>query len=139
MINDTKRLEAIYASIPKMECLGKCQQSCGAIGLFPVEVKNLRNVEISLPTVDDNLTCSKLSPLGTCSIYEQRPLICRLYGQVRKLQCPHGCKPERWIAQDESRELLDEIQELKAGECYVSMKGVHLTQKKQPVKGKGFG
>ena len=139
MINHTKRLETIYASIPKMECIGKCQQSCGAIALFPAEVKNLRNVEISLPTVDGTITCSKLSPLGTCTIYQQRPLICRLYGQVRKLRCQYGCKPERWITQDESRELTDEIQKLKAGECYVSMKGVQLIQKKQPVKAKGFG
>lgn len=31
---------------------------------------------------------------GRCSIYADRPLLCRLFGAVPKMACPFGCKPD---------------------------------------------
>src|SRR2546429_6087610 len=31
---------------------------------------------------------------GRCTVYEVRPMICRLWGMVEGMQCPHGCVPE---------------------------------------------
>lgn len=38
---------------------------------------------------------------GRCSVYVVRPLLCRLWGMVDKMRCPHGCVPSRWPADDE--------------------------------------
>jgi Fe-S-cluster containining protein len=42
---------------------------------------------------EESLTCSALTPEGRCSIYEHRPLICRLYGVAEGLECHAGCVP----------------------------------------------
>lgn len=38
------------------------------------------------------LNCVHLGDKG-CQVYEQRPLICRLFGTTPRLACPNGCKP----------------------------------------------
>ncbi len=39
-----------------------------------------------------------------CTVHENRPLICRLYGVSEGLPCPHGCKPNpRYLTRDEAR------------------------------------
>ena len=30
-----------------------------------------------------------------CEVYDQRPLICRLFGTTKSLPCPHGRGPEQ--------------------------------------------
>jgi hypothetical protein len=62
----------------------------------------------SLPEVVPGtiLICSKKID-GRCSIYEDRPLICRLYGSVDKFACPHGCKPTGgFLPERKARKLL---------------------------------
>jgi Fe-S-cluster containining protein len=42
--------------------------------------------------------CDKLTLTKRCSIYEDRPAICRVYGLLRKvMRCPHGCVPSEWM------------------------------------------
>jgi Fe-S-cluster containining protein len=54
------------------------------------------------PAPDDSLTCGALDRgRGLCRAYHVRPAICRLWGVVRSLACPHGCVPERWLSDDE--------------------------------------
>lgn len=31
---------------------------------------------------------------GRCSVYDDRPMICRLYGTVEVMRCPYGCVPK---------------------------------------------
>lgn len=31
---------------------------------------------------------------GSCTVYPVRPMICALWGAVRGMECPHGCRPE---------------------------------------------
>ena len=38
--------------------------------------------------------CVHLGPKG-CTVYEQRPLICRLFGTTQSLPCPNGRGPEQ--------------------------------------------
>lgn len=58
------------------------------------------------PGVDAGGMCVYLVD-GRCSVYQNRPLICRMYGAVESLPCPHGCKPDRGALPDaESRALL---------------------------------
>lgn len=42
------------------------------------------------------LSCPHLGE-GGCEVYEERPLICRLFGTTPMLLCPHGRHPEKMI------------------------------------------
>lgn len=53
-----------------------------------------------IPPLQNGLTCGLLKK-GRCSIYANRPLICRLFGVAKELPCPFGCKPERWLEKPE--------------------------------------
>lgn len=111
-------LDEIYAQIPRLECKGKCQESCSAIALFPAEV--VRISPHGLPTTNNNLQCSKLTIMG-CSIYRDRPLICRLFGVVKKMRCPFGCIPEQWLTDAEAQNLMKQVDQLKPGLPYSTL------------------
>lgn len=101
----TARLLALYAKVPKIECLGKCWESCG-----PIAIVQLEHERIGKPKqLDDTLDCPVLTPDNACSQYERRPLICRLWGVVKGMPCPFGCVAERILSDEEAHELLDEL------------------------------
>lgn len=45
---------------------------------------------------------------GRCEIYEQRPLICRLFGAVDAplMTCPHGCGPVGKLTDEQAGEMM---------------------------------
>ncbi len=95
----TDALQELYSQVPDANCKGLCHQACGPIEMGELERQQIREggVEI-LPAVDmlvsGNTDCAALSPLGKCTVYEQRPMICRLYGVVETMRCEYGCKPD---------------------------------------------
>lgn len=110
-------LALIYAKVPKIACIGKCQACCGPIGAEDAEVTAFEKVTgkpfpdpfvvLDLP----GMTCPLLDvATGRCSVYQHRPLICRLWGVIDRdgMRCPHGCKPERWLTDAEGHALMDE-------------------------------
>jgi hypothetical protein len=111
-----RTVQDVYAAIPQLDCQGKCQRSCGVIPLFPVEVELLKDKAISAPR------CSTTEPIcsalkeGKCSIYENRPFICRLWGNVPKMPCLWGCKPKRYLAPQEEKKLLAAMLRLSGGQ-----------------------
>jgi Fe-S-cluster containining protein len=96
-------LEAIYASLPNIDCQGLCHDECTALYMSNREAQRaaLAGVELPPPGVakpamlaDDDWRCPALSADHRCTIYDARPLICRLYGLAGdELSCPHGCRP----------------------------------------------
>ena len=44
----------------------------------------------------DELNCVHLGPNG-CTVYDERPLICRLFGTTKTLPCPNGRGPVELI------------------------------------------
>lgn len=104
-------LEALYARVPKIECRRLCQGACGPIPVASLERKRIRRKHHRLPTVEAGMRCSEVGVLGTCLIYDLRPLICRLWGvvDVDGMRCPHGCVPERWLTAAEGRAMLGEL------------------------------
>ena len=49
------------------------------------------------------LTCPMLHRAsGDCRVYPVRPMLCRLWGLVKKMACPWGCVPERWLTDEEA-------------------------------------
>lgn len=103
-------LDAIYAEIPALACKRKCQEACGLVMqarvMAPSEHRRLSMVQ-QVADPSDPLRCTLLDhDTGLCRVYGMRPLICRLFGVVEAMRCPHGCEPERWLTDDEARDLL---------------------------------
>lgn len=42
---------------------------------------------------------------GKCSIYENRPFVCRIFGTSEILRCDN-CTPERFLSEKETEELV---------------------------------
>jgi Fe-S-cluster containining protein len=50
-----------------------------------------------------------------CSVYEVRPLICRLWGVVDSMPCLWGCQPEpRYLTTEEGYAFLERAREISA-------------------------
>jgi hypothetical protein len=109
-----------YSRIPKLNCQRKCQEACGPIGMTPLEWRRMGS---PLPVIarddssvfilnPDTLSCPVLSQeTGLCRSYEQRPVICRLWGVVRSMACPFGCEPERWLTDEEASRLMRDVED----------------------------
>lgn len=106
-------LESIYARVPKVACRGKCAQSCGPIDITRKEHLAICKIrEITKPT---NLDCPLLES-GRCTVYDVRPLICRLWGVAEGMLCPYGCEVERVLSKVEAYALLAEAVSLSHGD-----------------------
>lgn len=101
-------LDALYADLPKIACKGLCQECCGPIVMSRIEWERIiKRLGYTPGGYDDSLTCPMLDQKrGTCKVYTIRPMICRIWGLVKALTCPHGCEPERWLTDEEARRFL---------------------------------
>lgn len=113
-----ERLHDLYAELPTIECKGYCANSCGPIDMSNVERSRLSDLGVDIPIYskaqhaawmdqlrtygEESLDCpalvdKKSNPfapkmrMGRCSVYEDRPLICRLWGVVESMPCESGC------------------------------------------------
>lgn len=108
---------ALYARIPKIECRQKCQDCCGAIiqlGAYseaerPAIERAMKDATIVRPAGASPLVCNALDLHGNCAIYAQRPAICRFWGVVEGMTCPHGCKPEKVLSHAEMTEIVNAL------------------------------
>lgn len=107
-------LDDLYKLVPVLECRGKCQEACGPIDMSTAEHRRIVNLGIIIPRAtqakrvsDLAMTCPALTMLGTCRVYNVRPMICRLWGAIQSMACPHGCRPEGgFLPEQMSRALL---------------------------------
>jgi Fe-S-cluster containining protein len=106
------RLREMWERIPDIpDCKGMCSDSCGPIDMSLVERAMLRERGVEVPPLAETLgtgaMCPALTPMGRCSVYDDRPTVCRLWGAVAALRCPYGCTPAGgWLSDAESFELL---------------------------------
>lgn len=110
-----RKLERIYADIPDAGCKGLCVEACGPICMTGLEYYRIVEARGGTEpgTVDpDTLTCPLLGEDGRCTVYDARPLICRLYGSAEGLECPYGCGPNRLLTVDEGRDLIRRMGEI---------------------------
>jgi Fe-S-cluster containining protein len=98
--------EELYNQIPTFKCKERCNDCCGPIPFTKWEWNR-----VSDKRETKGLTCPYSSKNG-CDIYEQRPLICRLYGTVKKMQCPHGCRPIGLLSEEQEQAIMKEYFEL---------------------------
>lgn len=92
---ERRHLDRLYASLPTIACKGLCADSCGPIAMTPAEFGRIAERTGSEP-VATTMTCPLLAN-ERCTVYDIRPTICRLWGVVESMPCPHGCVPSRWL------------------------------------------
>lgn len=108
------KLAELYARVPKIpDCDGRCWRSCGPIDMSDRERQRTRQAGVQISDYrearDDpeEFYCEALTKDKRCSIYELRPLICRLWGTTIGMPCPFGCVPEGgFLTDDEGQELV---------------------------------
>ncbi len=80
----------LYARIPAFECIEGCTDCCGPV---PWSAYELAAVGLDSPPPERADGRCAFSLAGRCDVHEHRPLMCRLYGTVEDLRCPHGRGP----------------------------------------------
>lgn len=93
------RLDALYEKLPRLDCQGLCSDSCGPIEMSVAERQRIERTGVKMIPYDQMMAtscwvCPALSPLGLCTVYEIRPMLCRLWGIVESMPCPYDCVPE---------------------------------------------
>ena len=98
--------EELYRQIPGFKCKEGSTDCCGPIPFSKWEWDQVKDKRKAM-----SLNCP-YSEKGYCEIYEQRPLLCRLFGAVEheNLTCPHGCRPVFKISSRQAEEIMAEYQ-----------------------------
>ena len=100
MSRATDALDRLYSRLPRLDCQGMCQQSCGPINMGQAERARLTRrlgyvprwpgvvaaLTMAVLGADKALTCPLLDKgTGRCTVYAIRPMLCRLWGLVRTI------------------------------------------------------
>lgn len=90
-----QRLDELYARLPPLECKQLCSDSCGPFVTSEHELARVqRAAGRPLEHSADCADCSMLTTDRRCSVYDIRPMICRLWGMTENMPCPYGCVPD---------------------------------------------
>lgn len=81
----------MWRRLPVVECKGFCAGSCGPWSATTEEV-GLIEEALGGPIPKPTGTTCPLLVNGRCSVYRVRPTICRAWGGVEQMECPHGCR-----------------------------------------------
>jgi len=80
-------LGAVVVALALKYCCGPVTASSEELARLPVKSEAEHDAALA------EYNCVHLGPNG-CEVYDQRPLICRLFGTTPRLPCPHGRGPE---------------------------------------------
>jgi hypothetical protein len=95
-----RELDALYATLPKLTCQGYCHDSCGPIDMSLRERQRIVQRARKPVECPRGALCSMLDEQRRCSVYEIRPMVCRLWGLVRSMPCQYGCRPDGGLLSD---------------------------------------
>lgn len=100
----SRKIDELRRQIPNFTCVPGCHDCCGPVTASSVEVARLpAKSDVAHDAALADWNCVYLGPQG-CEVYEERPLICRLFGTTPSLPCPRGrCPPVPTSAQVEHR------------------------------------
>ncbi|WP_184589749.1 YkgJ family cysteine cluster protein [Pseudomonas nitroreducens] len=90
----SRKVDQLRRKIRSFDCKPGCHDCCGPVTATSEELSRLpvrSAAEHEAALAEWN--CVHLGPNG-CEAYEQRPLICRLFGTTPRMPCPEGRGPE---------------------------------------------
>jgi hypothetical protein len=86
--------------IPAFECVEGCHDCCGPVTTSSEEMSRLPvKTEAEHEVALADMSCVHLGPNG-CTVYDERPLICRLFGTTPRMPCPNDRRPEEMIGSE---------------------------------------
>ena len=97
MTSHYQKIELLRRRIPSFSCIPGCHECCGPVTASSMEVARLpvKSKEEHDAALTDR-SCPYVGKSG-CEVYDERPLICRLFGTTPKLLCPNGMRPVHMI------------------------------------------
>ncbi len=100
-------IQKLYEKIPSFSCKEGCVRCCDNwIQFAPEEGERCGGFDFT------GEVCEKLCEKG-CSVYENRPLICRLFASSVLMPCPYGYGPEHPLGEKETKEILQQYLQIK--------------------------
>lgn len=94
---NNRKIDQLRRGIPAFACIPGCHDCCGPVTASSEEMARLPvKSEAIHDAALEAMSCPHLGENG-CEVYEERPLICRLFGTTPSLPCPNGRKPEVMI------------------------------------------
>lgn len=93
----------LYKKIPRFECIEGCTDCCGPV---PWSTYELQQARLSAPPPDNADKTCDFAKGGRCAIHEHRPLMCRLFGTVDDLRCPHGRGPLKRLSTETGHDIV---------------------------------
>jgi len=100
-------IQKLYSRIPKSSCVDGCFDCCTSIIQFAREEAE-RAGEYKYY---DGL-CGFLDENKNCTIYDNRPLVCRIYGVSEIMKC-EDCEADRLLSEEETRVIIKEYAKIK--------------------------
>ena len=105
MTKNDRTINYLRKHIPSFNCTPGCHDCCGPVTASSEEMARLpEKSEADHNAALEELSCPHLGTFSGantnnkgCTVYEERPLICRLFGTTPKLACPNGQRPEKMI------------------------------------------
>jgi uncharacterized protein len=92
-LEQAEQVRFLRSKIPAFACLPDCHDCCGPVTTSSEEISRLpRKSAAEHAEALANYNCPHLGVNG-CTVYAERPLICRLFGTTPRLPCPHGQRP----------------------------------------------
>ena len=104
-MTEKAQLKKLYKKIPEFKCIEGCTDCCGPVPISEYEAKKLGTSQRITPTTVGTCDCVYASKDG-CTVYHDRPLICRLFGTVERLKCPHGKAPDKLLSSKQEDAIL---------------------------------
>jgi len=97
MTKNDQEIAFLRENIPSFQCKPGCHDCCGPVTTSSEEMARLPvKSEAEHTTALAELNCPHLGNNG-CQVYDERPLICRLFGTTPRMPCPNGGQPAQLI------------------------------------------
>ncbi|MEX1668539.1 YkgJ family cysteine cluster protein [Zhongshania guokunii] len=91
--------------IPSFECVSGCHDCCGPVTTSSEEMSRLPvKTDAEHEAALGELSCVHLGPKG-CTVYGERPLICRLFGTTPRMPCPNDRRPDEMVDPEVERQV----------------------------------
>lgn len=111
-------LQKLYDKIPSFTCKPNCGRCCGIVPWSDEEFARVKDRlppgthierigEANIPITVGSVKCPFLSQEKTCTVYDDRPFMCRIFGVSRHpiLVCPEGAQPTHPLGREQTDKL----------------------------------